>query len=100
MDTRLVGETEHKDDCLAASAQWQLADNASARFGPASCPLETSPSHAPQLAAPQGATAHFLRVGPHTVFTFLILEQVQRLMRQQAAKQQQQAAAVAAAKQS
>lgn len=53
----------------------------------------------PQLAAPQGATAHFLRVGPHTVFTFLILEQVQRLMRQQAAKQQQQAGAVAAAKQ-
>lgn len=29
----------------------------------------------------KGALAHFLRVGPHTVFTFLILEQVQRLMK-------------------
>jgi len=34
----------------------------------------------------KGALAHFLRVGPHTVLTFLILEQVQRLIKRRAAE--------------
>ncbi len=52
--------------------------------GAVDCAVRTLTAEGP-TGLYKGALAHFLRVGPHTVLTFLILEQVQRLMKRQAA---------------
>ena len=56
--------------------------------GALDCAVKTIGAEGP-WALYKGATAHYLRVGPHTVLTFLILEQVQALMRRGAAAKQQ-----------
>lgn len=65
--------------------------------GAMDCAIKTLAAEGP-TGLYKGATAHFLRVGPHTILTFIILEQVQRLMRAAAARRAAAASAAPPAK--
>lgn len=61
------------------------------------CAVKTVAAEGPQ-ALYKGCTAHFLRVGPHTVLTLLLLDRAQRALGLHPPQQQQRAVpAVAAA---
>ncbi len=56
------------------------------------CAAKTVAAEGPQ-ALYKGCTAHFARVGPHTVLTLLLLDRVQRVLKLQPPQQQQEAGA-------
>lgn len=59
------------------------------------CAAKTVAAEGP-LALYKGCTAHFLRAGPHTVLTLLLLDRMQKLLGLQPPGQQPAAAAPAA----
>ena len=89
-------------DCLAKTGGWRWwgrrwveasggpprAVHAPACYTHAGCQQDATPppSHLPTVRAEgvsalyKGCTAHFLRVGPHTIVTLLLLERMQALL--------------------